>query len=92
MEPTNFLMESARLQITGNVCTDWRLTHPIVTSFQDKDGHTQQVNSQAFKVFVKPDMLDGIAGSCQDAGYTWKQLDFQASVKPAAKTSPQAFL
>lgn len=81
------------LQTTGNVCTDWRLTHPIVTHFEDKDGKTQQVNTQAFKVFVKPDMLSGISGSCQDAGYTWKQLDFQVSVKPsAAKSAPQAFL
>jgi hypothetical protein len=45
-------------------------------------------------VFLNKKYKNGIPGSCQDAGYTWKQLDFQASVKPppAEKLAKQAFL
>mmetsp|Transcript_19931 Transcript_19931/g.49841 ORF Transcript_19931/g.49841 Transcript_19931/m.49841 type:complete len:97 (+) Transcript_19931:44-334(+) len=84
-------------KITGNVCTDWRLSHPLVTSFEDRHGKSTLVNTQAFKVFLNKHRTDGIPGSCQDAGYTWKQLDFDANVKPAkaepgSKKGVQSFL
>ena len=88
-----FSLTSRTNQIQGNVCTDWRLSHPLLTKFADKDGNDTQVNTQAFKVFLNPKQVQGVAGSCQDAGYTWKQLDFDAQVKPVAKSAVlQAFL
>eukprot|EP00281_Chroomonas_sp_CCMP1168_P028856 CAMPEP_0206244168 /NCGR_PEP_ID=MMETSP0047_2-20121206/18007_1 /ASSEMBLY_ACC=CAM_ASM_000192 /TAXON_ID=195065 /ORGANISM="Chroomonas mesostigmatica_cf, Strain CCMP1168" /LENGTH=90 /DNA_ID=CAMNT_0053669357 /DNA_START=53 /DNA_END=325 /DNA_ORIENTATION=+ len=80
-------------KVTGNVCTDWRLAHPQVTTFENKHQQHQVVNGKAFKTFIKKGYVDGDPGSCQDAGYTWKQLDFSANVRPTEKRAGmQAFL
>ena len=71
-------------KITGNVCTDYALTNPLVSSIGTKAGD-KLVNSEAFKVFLNSSYADGEPGSCMESGYTWKQLKFDVYSKPSAK-------
>ena len=82
-------------KIQGNVCTDWRLTHDLTTDLETADGKDARVNTEVFKDFLNPTQLQGsVRGSCQGAGYTWKQLNFSAWVKspPDAKRGVAAIL
>ena len=71
-------------KVTGNVCTDFTLTNPLVSTISTNAGD-KMVNSEAFKVFLNPAYADGDPGSCMESGYTWKQLKFDVYSKPAAK-------
>mmetsp|Transcript_7639 Transcript_7639/g.18460 ORF Transcript_7639/g.18460 Transcript_7639/m.18460 type:complete len:91 (-) Transcript_7639:57-329(-) len=80
-------------KIQGNVCTDWYIPHDTTSSLETAGGPAR-VNTEAFQEFLNPAQLaDTSRGSCQGAGYTWKQLKFSAWVKPPAeKHAPVAFL
>ncbi|EKX31088.1 hypothetical protein GUITHDRAFT_122704 [Guillardia theta CCMP2712] len=74
-------------KFTGNVCTDWRLTHDLHTLVEGEDGKSKLVKSKAFEQFLNPDYAGTEAGSCQEAGYKSKQLRFSVYVKSPAEAA-----
>ena len=49
-------------KFTGNVCTDWRLTHDLHTNVEGEDGKSKLVKSKAFEQFLNPDYAGTEAG------------------------------